>query len=134
MGKRDGKIPKWTYLEWMKNMLSSILQEKNSTARCSPLINTIKAPILSSNGFSVNVSGSVIIDSGSYRYVIMDRFIFVIDCKSGIPELQRIVTFHISPSADTERKQLTLLWIFLPIPLLICYSIFVIVALTGGFK
>ena len=109
MGRREGKIPKWTYVEWMKNLLSSIWQEKNSTARCSPLINTIKSPILSSNGVSVNGGVGDIIDGGSYRYVLRNRLIVVIDCESGIPELHKIVTCHIYPSADTERKQLPFL-------------------------
>ena len=93
----------------MKNMLSSIWREKNSTARCSPLINTIKAPILIINCVSVNGSVSDIVDGGRYRYVLRNRFVFVIDCEYGIPEIQNIVTCHISPSADTERKQLPFL-------------------------
>ena len=66
----------------------------------------IKTPILSSNGVSVNVIVGNIVDGGSYRYVLRNRFIVVVDCESGIPELRKIVTCHILPSADTERKQL----------------------------
>ena len=109
MGRRERKIPKWTYAEWMKNLLYSIWREKNSTTRCSPLINATKAPILSSNGVSVNGSFGNIVEGGSYRYVLRNRFIVVIDCESGIPELQNIVRSHILPSADTERKQLPFL-------------------------
>ena len=67
------------------------LSGENYTARCSPLINTIKAPILSSNGVSVNDSVVNSVDGGSYRYVLRNRFIVVINCESGITEIQKIV-------------------------------------------
>ena len=69
--------------------LSSIWKEKNSTARCSPLINAIKASILVRNGFYVNGSVGDSVDGGRYSYVLRNRFIVVIDFKSGIPELQK---------------------------------------------
>ena len=96
MGRREGNNPKWTYVEWMKNTLSSILREKNSTAICSPLINTIKAPILSSNGVSVNGSFGNSVEGGSYRYVLRNRFIVVIDCKYAFLSSQKLsrVIFH----------------------------------------
>ena len=78
-------------MEWMKNLFSSIWQEKNSTARCSPLINTIKAPILSRNGASFNCSIGNSVDGGNYRYVLRNRLIVVNDWESGIPELQKII-------------------------------------------
>ena len=93
----------------MKNLLSSFWQGINYTTRFSPLINTIKAPILISNGVSVNGSVGDIVDGGSYRYILRNRFIVIIDCESGIYELLKTVTFHIYPSADTERKQLPFL-------------------------
>ena len=71
----------------MKNLLSSIRREKNSTARSSPLINNIKAPILSSNGVSVNRSFGDSVNDGSYSYILRNRFIVATDCKSVISEL-----------------------------------------------
>ena len=71
MGRIEGEILKWTYVERMNNLLYSIWQEKNSTAKCSPLINPIKSPVLSSNGVSVNGSVGDSVDSGSYRYVLV---------------------------------------------------------------
>ena len=85
------------------------LAGENSTVRYSPLINTIKPPIFSSNGVSVNGTVGDSVDGGRYRYVLRNSFIVVIDCESGIPGIQKIVTCHILPSADTERKQLPFL-------------------------
>ena len=83
----EGNIPEWTYVEWMKNLLSSIWREKKSTARCSPLINTIKAPILSSNGISANVSIGDSVGGGNYRYVLRNRLFVVINYESVTSEL-----------------------------------------------
>ena len=109
MGIREEKIPKLTYMEWMKNLLSLIWREKNSTTRCSTLINTIKSPTLISNRVSVKSSVGDSVDGVRYMYVIKNRLIFVIDYESNIPELRKIVTCHILPSAHTERKQLPFL-------------------------
>ena len=73
------------------------------------MTNTIKAPILSSNGVSDNVSVGNSVNYSSYRYVLRNRFIVVIDCESGIPEILKIVTCHILPSAETEQNQLPFL-------------------------
>ena len=101
-----------------------------------PPINNIKAPILRRNGVSNNESSDNSVNGGSCRYVLSNGFIVVIDCEYGIPESQNIITCHISTSADTERKQLPFLWIFLSkiVLLPLGCSIFVIVASNGGFK
>ena len=71
---------------------------ENSTARCSPLINTIKYSIIGSNGFSVNGSAGDIVDGGSYRHILRNWFIVVIDSKSGITELQKLSRVIFCPS------------------------------------
>ena len=88
----------------MKNLLSSIWWEKNSTSRCSPLINTIKAPILSSNGVSVNGSVGDSVDGGRYRYVFSNMFIVIINCESGIPELQKPSHVILRPALTLSRS------------------------------
>ena len=82
-------------------MLSSIWREKNPTTRCSPLINTIKIPILSINRVYSNGSVGDSVDEGSSTYVLRNMFIVVIDRESGTPELRKIVLVPWLASAVT---------------------------------